>query len=69
MKGFTTTEVAIVLAIIVLLVIVVAGAIGQVHDQDAFMADCTQHEPKYTCQVKWKQMHPDPVVVYAPLNK
>jgi hypothetical protein len=38
-------------------------------DRNEFMTDCLKHEPWYSCSLKWKQMHPDPVVVVAPFNK
>jgi hypothetical protein len=38
-------------------------------EQAAFLAECQKHEPRYQCEVKWKQMHPDPIVVIAPFNR
>ncbi len=69
MKGFTTIKICIVLVIVAMLVVIVAGLPAQKREQDAWMSDCLQHEALYSCEVKWKQMHPDPIVVYAPLNK
>lgn len=68
MKGFTLIELVIILAIIGLgSAVIISAMFG--HEEKDFMADCTQHEPKYLCQVKWKQMHPDPITVFAPFNK
>lgn len=66
---FTAVEWVVIAIIAGLLVALVAGVPAQMRDKDAFMQDCQKHEPMYSCEVKYKQMHPDPLVVIAPLNK
>jgi len=62
---FTLVEGVICAAIVLLVIVAVVSIPATMHEHDTFMQDCTQHEPAYACQVKWKQMHPDPVFVYG----
>lgn len=54
--------------IVVILGVIVGSVIGSNKEHDVFMSDCLKYERQYSCEVKWKQMHPDPVVVVAPFN-
>lgn len=65
----TKIEYGIIAAIIVILILIGVGAVQLKDEKRAFVAECGQHEPVYQCEVKWKQMHPDPLVVIAPLNR
>ena len=74
MKGFTaielTIELTIVIFIVVLVVMLPLAYIGERNRHEAFLVDCMRAgEKAYECEYKWKQMHPDPVVVYAPFNR
>jgi hypothetical protein len=59
----------IIVAIVGILMALVIGAPIMRAEKDAFLAECARDHRPYECQVMWKQMHPDPVVVYAPLNR
>jgi hypothetical protein len=65
----TGIEKGIIVAMVLLLGAIIAGGIAMGDEKEKFLASCTQQEPAYQCEVKWKQMHPDPIVVYAPLNR
>ena len=69
MKGFTFIELLIIIAILGILAAIVLGAIVGKDEKTAFMQSCSEHEAAYQCEYKWKQMHPDPITVYAPFNK
>jgi prepilin-type N-terminal cleavage/methylation domain-containing protein len=69
MKGFTLIEVCIVIVIISILFAVMLSMPAQQKAKEDFFASCTKVEPQYSCDVKWKQIHPDPIVVFAPLNR
>lgn len=62
-------EKAIIVAIVVILGVVIASVPGQVREKEKFMDDCGRDHKQYECQAMWKQMHPDPIVVYAPMNR
>jgi len=64
----TFIEWVVIAAILGILAAVIVGIPAQKQARDEFMASCTSAEPAYQCEFKWKQMHPDPVVVYTPLN-
>jgi len=68
-RDLTLIEWMIVGAIIGILAILVIGAPARKAEKDAFMSDCARDHKPYECQALWKQMHPDPVVVYAPFNR
>ncbi len=68
-KDMTLIELMIIAAIVGILAAVVLGLPAQKKERDDFMASCAAREPQYECEVKWKQMHPDPVVIYAPMNR
>lgn len=70
MKGFTIVEVCIVFAILGILGALIIGLPTQEKEHEDFLAACMRAgEQPYECQYKWKQMHPDPIVVYAPFNR
>lgn len=56
----TKLEYGIIAAIVAILGALAAGAVRRVDEKKAFLAECQQHEKAYECEVKWKQMHPDP---------
>lgn len=68
-RGMTLIEWLIIAAIVLILAALVIGAPARQQEKAVFMSSCTAREPQYECDVKWKQMHPDPVVVFAPLNR
>lgn len=55
----TGIEKGIIAAIAVILGVIVLYAIGMAKEKERFLAECSQHEKPYECEVKWKQMHPD----------
>jgi hypothetical protein len=65
----TLIEWMIIVAILGILAAVVLSAPAAKREKDAFLAECARDHRPYECQVMWKQMHPDPVVVYAPMNR
>lgn len=69
LKDMSMIEWMIIGVIVLILAVVAVGAPARMAEQESFMADCMRQEPQYQCQVKWKQIHPDPVVVFAPLNR
>lgn len=69
MRGVTLIEILIIVAIVGILGALLAGIPAQRRAEAEFMAQCEQYEKLYQCQMKWRQMHPDPIVVYAPLNR
>jgi prepilin-type N-terminal cleavage/methylation domain-containing protein len=58
MKGFTLIELLIVIAIMGLAGALIVGALSRSLEEKQFMLDCLQHEPQYSCEVKWKQISP-----------
>lgn len=69
LRDISLIELIIIVAILGIIAALITIAPALKAEQDSWMADCTKHEPRYSCEVKWKQMHPDPVVVVAPLNR
>jgi hypothetical protein len=71
MKGFTVIEICIVAVSLGLLGLVIFVAVpAQQRERNNFVASCVKFgEPEYQCQLKWKQMHSGPIVVYAPMNR
>lgn len=69
LRNMTLIEWMIIFTIVAILLALAAGLPAQVRERESFMASCTSREPQYECEFKWKQMHPDPIVVYAPFNK
>lgn len=66
---FTTIEWVIAAIIVAILGMLAVSIPAQIREKEAFLAECSAREPMYRCQVQWKQMHPAPLVVIAPLNR
>lgn len=62
-------EYGIIAAIVVILGMIAVGAVKTKDEKAAFMTECAQYEKRYESEHKWKQMHPDPIVMLAPLNR
>ena len=65
----TKIEKIIIVVIVALLGVIVGVAYKNRDAKAAFLASCAKAEPEYQCEVKWKQMHPDPLVIYMPMNR
>jgi hypothetical protein len=72
-SGITLIEILFCIAIAGIVIATALAFVGLADERQRFMSDCLQHEPAYQCELKWKQMHPDPVVVpvvvYVPLSQ
>lgn len=66
---FTKIEWIIGGIIVAMLALVAVSTPTQMEAKRQFMTSCAAQEPEYRCEVQWKQMHPDPIVVLAPLNR